>query len=109
MTHRRTNIRSPEARLRQWAAIACIPSLLLGSAAVNAADADSKDAFQFFVMDRYWYDDNLFRVPDGLVNDPAVTGRESEDDYVNRASAGVRVRLDQSRQVFHADLRIDGT
>ena len=74
---------------------------------MNAADADSKDAFQFFVMDRYWYDDNLFRVPDGLVSDPAVTGRESEDDYVNRASAGVRVRLDQSRQVFHADLRID--
>lgn len=107
MTRRRTNIRSPEARLRHWATIACIPSLLLASAAVNAADADSKDAFQFFVMDRYWYDDNLFRVPDGLVSDPAVTGRESEDDYVNRASAGVRVRLDQSRQVFHADLRID--
>jgi exopolysaccharide biosynthesis operon protein EpsL len=107
MTHRKMNIRSLKARQAQWATVACIPSLLLASGAVSAAESDSKDAFQFFVMDRYLYDDNLFRVPDGAVNDPAVTGRESEDDYVNRASAGVRVRLDQSRQVFHADLRID--
>jgi len=72
-----------------------------------AADANTPDAFQFFVADRYWYDDNLFRVPEGVVNDPSLSARKSLDDYVNRASAGLRVRLDQARQVFHADVRLD--
>jgi exopolysaccharide biosynthesis operon protein EpsL len=91
-------------RLAVLAAVSCAMPL----PGAFAAEIGAADSFQFFVMDRYWYDDNLFRVPDGLLEtEPAIAGRESEDDYVNRASAGVRVRLDQSRQVLHADLRID--
>ncbi len=86
----------------------CIPALL-AVASVNAANSpDAADPIQFFVMDRYMYDDNLFRVPDGLLeSDPTLARPQSLDDYVNRASAGLRLRLDASRQVFHADVRID--
>src|SRR3954469_12307905 len=56
-----------------------IPALLLASGATMAADA-VPDTFQFFVMDRYLYDDNLFRVADGRSIDPEVNTRESEDD-----------------------------
>lgn len=74
----------------------------------GSTSPDAADPIQFFIADRYLYDDNLFRVPDGLLeSDPSILPPESLEDYVNRASAGLRLRLDASRQVFHADLRID--
>ncbi|HEY5810145.1 MAG TPA: outer membrane beta-barrel protein [Povalibacter sp.] len=86
----------------------CVPALFAARASMAAEAADATDRFQFFVMDRYLYDDNLFRVPDYFFeNHPTLVAPQSLDDYVNRASAGVRVRLDQSRQTLHADLRID--
>ncbi|WP_331609196.1 outer membrane beta-barrel protein [Povalibacter sp.] len=64
---------------------------------------------KFILSDRYTYDDNLFRLPDGreAVFDPLLGPPRSVEDQINRASAGLRVRLDASRQVFHADVRID--
>jgi exopolysaccharide biosynthesis operon protein EpsL len=77
-------------------------------AVAHGAELSAADPFQFYLMDRYAYDDNLFRVAEGrFANDPTLVPPESEEDYVNRASAGVRVRLDHSRQVFHLDARVD--
>lgn len=96
------------ARRSGAASALILPALLMAGAANAAGAPDEGDPVQFFVMDRYLYDDNLFRIPDGLLeSDPTLPPPRSLDDYVNRASAGVRVRLDASRQVFHADLRID--
>jgi len=80
--------------------------------AVHAA-ADVKDPFDFFVADEYSYDDNLFRVPQNLslldptqVDVEALPGR-SEDDYINRLSAGIDLRSDAGRQVFNLGLKFD--
>ena len=101
-----TSLRSA-LRSRSALALGCMPALLLAPLA-QAADVSAADPFQFYLMDRYAYDDNLFRVaPDRFTNDPELIAPKSEDDYVNSASAGVRIRLDQSRQVFHLDARID--
>lgn len=92
-------------------AIECAFALtaLFGLRAAGAAGApDAGDPFRFYVLDRYTYDDNLFRVPDGLLaSDPSILPPASLDDYINRASAGARIRMDTSRQVFSADLRLD--
>lgn len=75
-------------------------------AAFAATDADNP--IDIYFSDRYSYDDNLFRVPDGLLNaDPSLLSVQSVDDYINRASVGLQTRLDTSRQVFVANLRID--
>lgn len=93
-------------QLRCGIVLACAPAVFAPLA--QAADVSAADPFQIFVMDRYSYDDNLFRVaPERFENDPTLLPPESKDDYINRASAGVRVRLDQSRQVFHLDARLD--
>jgi Putative beta-barrel porin 2 len=84
----------------------CLTSALL--ACVPCADAapDAADPFDFFVSDRYLYDDNLFRVHEGsLPADPALA--KSRDDSINRLSAGIAARLDASRQVFALNLRAD--
>jgi hypothetical protein len=73
----------------------------LGTATVN-------DPIEFYFTDQYSYDDNLFRVPDGLQQaDPSVVAVGSLADYVNRASVGVNTRFDWSRQVFKLNLRVD--
>jgi exopolysaccharide biosynthesis operon protein EpsL len=72
------------------------------------ADVDASDPIEVYVADQYSYDDNLFRVPDGAVaNDPAAPASRDLEDYINRASAGVRTRWDASRQTFALNLRID--
>lgn len=82
---------------------------LFGLRIAGAAESpDAKDPLQFYVLDRYTYDDNLFRIPDATpASDPSIVPPASLDDYFNRASAGARIRADSSRQVFFADLRID--
>jgi hypothetical protein len=84
----------------------------LGLAACGASTqvvaADAEDPFKIFVADRYSYEDNLFRVPDEILNsDPALVSAQSFDDYVNRLSGGVEARVDASRQVFTLNLRFD--
>ncbi|HKE95212.1 MAG TPA: XrtB/PEP-CTERM-associated polysaccharide biosynthesis outer membrane protein EpsL [Povalibacter sp.] len=86
-----------------------VPALLAAGGAVAAPSPDTaSDPLKIILMDRYLYDDNLFRVPDGFfaVN-PDLVPPQSLRDYINRASVGLRVRLDESRQVFHADIRLD--
>jgi hypothetical protein len=63
---------------------------------------------EFYVADELSYDDNLFRVPDGMVASdlPALTVK-SLDDYSNRASAGVHAHWDTGRQVIGIHLRVD--
>src|SRR5882672_9598632 len=62
---------------------------------------DETDPVEFYLADELSYDDNLFRVPEGLAaSDPAAIGVPSTDDLLNRASAGVHGRWDLSRQVF---------
>ncbi|HZF15727.1 MAG TPA: outer membrane beta-barrel protein [Steroidobacteraceae bacterium] len=69
---------------------------------------DETDPVEFYLADELSYDDNLFRVPEGLAaSDPAAIGVPSTDDLLNRASAGVHGRWDLSRQVFGLDLRLD--
>lgn len=94
--------------MKRRTAICALPALFLTNAVMAASDADAVDPFQFFIVDRYLYDDNLFRVPERYFDDrPELVAPESLEDYVNRASAGIRVRVDHSRQVLHADLRVD--
>ncbi len=75
--------------------------------------ADVQDPFDFFVSDEYSYDDNLFRVPDDLaLIDPTQVDLESlpgrsEDDYINKISAGINLRSDVGRQVFNLGLKFD--
>lgn len=105
MRRREMNTRKADHNRLRVALALCVPALF-GARASMAADA--ADPFQFFVTDRYLYDDNLFRVPERYFeSNPELVAPQSLEDYVNRASAGIRVRLDQSRQVFHADVRID--
>ena len=86
-----------------------IAACLSGHGAHAATGPDAADPFKIFVADQYTYEDNLFRVPDGiLAQDPSLTGvAKSWDDYVNRLSAGVQTRFDASKQVFLLDLRVD--
>ena len=98
-----------KVRHRTSLAAAC-GSLSLLATNVHAA-ADVKDPFDFFISDEYSYDDNLFRIPENLslldptqVDVEALPGR-SEDDYINRVSAGVDVRTDVGRQVFNFGLK----
>lgn len=106
--------------LRRWASATKLLSVVFATHLANAAQAqmtaaeardraaEAQDPFKFTLSDRYLYDDNLFRMPDGLLaSDPSLVSPQSLDDYVNRASAAMRIRLDASRQVFFADLRLD--
>lgn len=84
-----------------WLAALAAP---LPSLAAPSAD----NPVDLYFSDQYSYDDNLFRVPDALLQSaiasPVV---KSLDDYVNRASVGLQVRLDAARQVFELGLRMD--
>ncbi|HWK75581.1 MAG TPA: XrtB/PEP-CTERM-associated polysaccharide biosynthesis outer membrane protein EpsL [Povalibacter sp.] len=112
----------PDGRndLRRWAGASTLLPVVFAAHLANAADAqltaaeardraaEAQDPFKFTLADRYLYDDNLFRIPDGLLaSDPSIARPKSLNDHVNRASAGMRIRLDASRQVFFADLRLD--
>lgn len=110
MKQRIRNIRKHERGHRHAACVFLLPALLISQApdAATPTGADAQDTFRFYVANRYTYDDNLFRIPDGLLaSDPSILPPASLDDYINRASAGARIRMDTSRQVFSADLRID--
>jgi len=100
-----------------WLACAvCLPAVL-GVRNVQAQSqpqtqsqsaTNDGDTFKFSLADRYLYDDNLFRIPDGLLeSNPDIVPPNSRKDYVNRATAAMRMRLDASRQVLIADLRIE--
>lgn len=82
---------------------------LLGWATSSlAADEDEKRPIEFYVADQLSFDDNLFRVPDGMIeSDPGAVTIQSVNDYPNRASAGMHARWDASRQLFGLDLRLD--
>ena len=72
------------------------------------AATDKSDPIEFYVTDQLSYDDNLFRVPDGLLaSDPSPVTVQSLDDYLNRASAGVHTRWETGRQVIGLHLRVD--
>jgi len=80
----------------------CAWSALASCASVHAAP-DAKDPLEFFVMERFAHDDNLFRSPEWV----SESAGRSADDYINRVSAGVAGYMDFSRQVVRADVRID--
>ncbi len=116
----RRHFRPGRTDLRRWArATTLLPAVIAAhlantaQAQMTAAEArdraaQAQDPFKLTLADRYLYDDNLFRIPDGLLaSDPSIPPPQSRNDYVNRASAGMRIRLDASRQVFFADLRLD--
>jgi hypothetical protein len=83
--------------------------VLAGALAMHARSAgaatNASDPFDFFVSDRYLYDDNLFRLADGVV--PIQPVIKSKDDSLNRLSAGIAARVDAERQVFELNLRAD--
>jgi hypothetical protein len=86
----------------------CMTGAMLAHAQAATAATDAADPFDFFVSDRYLHDDNLFRVPQGLVPTDPVTSRvRSRDDSINRLSAGIAARVDAARQVFSLNLRAD--
>lgn len=86
----------------------CLAAVALGKAAPADAKPDAADPFDFYVSDRYSYDDNLFRLSDQAIPSLAPDGAwRSRDDYINRLSAGIEARVDASRQVFGLDLRVD--
>ncbi len=92
---------------KTWQTCAC--SLLLAApATLLAAAPDAGDPLELYALDQVSYDDNLFRIPDGLAaSDPTLAGIQSRDDLINRASAGLRGRWDLRRQVFGLNLRVD--
>lgn len=74
----------------------------------SLAAPDADNPVDLYFSDQYSYDDNLFRVPDALLQSAIASPTvKSLDDYVNRASVGLQVRLDASRQVFELGLRMD--
>jgi hypothetical protein len=86
----------------------CLAGTLAIYAQSSAAATDAADPFDFFVSDRYLYDDNLFRVPSGVLpTDPGAAAVKSRDDSINRLSAGIAARMDAARQVFALNLRAD--
>ena len=98
--------------VRQATTLALSAAAMLGGVQAGAAQAptaNAADPFKIFVADQFTYEDNLYRVPDELLNtnDPEAIGIESFDDYVNRLSAGIQARVDASRQVFALNLRFD--
>lgn len=112
MKNRATNTRRHSLVRRGVACALLLPALCIGPIAF-AQDKDTapdvEDPFKFILSDRFMHDDNLFRLPDGQMPPADPTGNitRSREDEINRASAGVRVRLDAGRQEFHADARID--
>lgn len=103
-----SSTRNP-SRARRSACVLCLPALCAGSIAVAGEAPTATDPVKFILSDRYLYDDNLFKLPDGEapLMDPVTGVTRNREDQINRASAGLRVRLDAARQVFHADVRID--
>lgn len=101
--------RSPMQPLMQRGAIRglCLTGALLAYAQGAGAAPDAADPFDFFVSDRYLYDDNLFRVHDGVTPTDPNTPVKSKDDSINRLSAGIAARMDAARQVFALNLRAD--
>jgi hypothetical protein len=85
-----------------------VGALVLCAPLSSLAAADTGDPLKIFISDRYSYEDNLFRAPEAiLASDPSVIGIRSFDDYVNRLSAGLEVRVDASRQAFTLNARLD--
>ena len=110
------NIRKPASVRYGAVCVMCLPVLCVVRVSAAGEAPDAAEPVRFILSDRYLYDDNLFHLPDGplavdpdAIPDPALEAvpERSRDDYINRASAGIRVRLDAARQVFHADARID--
>jgi hypothetical protein len=103
----------PPAALRSITGLGAAIALVLATSAHAAEGPDAADPLDFFVSDEYSYDDNLFRVPENLsLIDPTQADIESlpgrsEDDYINKISAGVNLRADASRQVLNLGLRFD--
>lgn len=105
---RRTAIRHGELR-KSTALRFGIAACLSAQGAYAATQPDAADPFKIFIADQYSYDDNLFRMSESRMNaDPEAAGLvQSIDDYVNKLSAGVQVRVDASKQVFAMNLRVD--
>jgi exopolysaccharide biosynthesis operon protein EpsL len=107
---------APPAALRSVMGLGAGVALALGThAAQGAAPAapDAADPLDFYISEEYLHDDNLFRVPTDLSRvDPAQVDVESlpgrsEDDFINKVSAGLNLRTDASRQVLNLGLRFD--
>ena len=95
-------------RLRKSSALLFACAACIAARGAHAAGPTAEDPFKIFISDQYSYDDNLFRVPDSVLEtDPALVDIASFDDYVNRLSAGIQTRVDVSRQVFALNLRFD--
>jgi exopolysaccharide biosynthesis operon protein EpsL len=98
---------APSRRSRSRGTL-CIAATLLLAGHDATAEVDASDPIELYVADQYSFDDNLFRVPEGVVaSDPDALAIGDLEDYINRASAGVRTRWDTSRQVFLLNLRLD--
>ena len=85
-------------------------ALLLATTAGDAAFAALApgDNFAFYLVESLTYDDNLFRLPDGLGNIEQLIGEGGRrSDYVNRVSAGVDARWDVGLQAFNLKLMAD--
>jgi hypothetical protein len=100
--------RSDVPRLSHSSALLFGIGACIAAHGAHAAGPSADDPFKIFVSDQYSYEDNLYRVPDSVLDtDPALTNVESFDDYVNRLSGGIQARVDASRQVFALNLRFD--
>jgi len=78
---------------------------IAGLASASAAHGDAGDVFNVSVSQTLTYDDNLFRLPDGLSPQTGV-GSTSRDDIISHT--GVRLTADKpvGRQVLHAAVGI---
>jgi hypothetical protein len=95
-------------RYRQRSLLAMSIAALAAPLPAAFAATDADNPIDIYFTDRYSYDDNLFRVPDALLNgDPSTISVQSLDDYINRASVGVQARMDASRQALLFNLRLD--
>jgi exopolysaccharide biosynthesis operon protein EpsL len=85
-----------------------IAAAILLAAQRSQGAVDAADPFELYIADQYSYDDNLFRVPDDvLAGDPSAIAARDREDYINRASIGMRTRWDVARQTFAFGLRLD--
>lgn len=70
------------------------------------AEADDLDVLNFYVTGGYSHDDNLFRLPDGVI--PSVVGT-SRSDSIAYGTVGVKINKPYRQQTFKLDTSLSHT
>lgn len=76
-------------------------------AAAVQAEVDKTETFEPYIADHLSYDDNLFRLANGVDQSEVLKPGMSKSDIVNQFTIGTRIVYPLSRQRLMIDLRLD--